>query len=58
MKNLFDVLRTKEQDAQRVRKEIDALRITARLLAEEGESQVLEMPEAGTRRSVAEQPSA
>jgi hypothetical protein len=45
MKNIFDVLRMKELDAVRVRKEIDALRIAAKLLAEEGENQVLEMPE-------------
>jgi hypothetical protein len=54
MKNPYDVLRAKEQDLLRVRKEMEALRIAARLLgaedpAQEGErqqklSQVVEMP--------------
>jgi hypothetical protein len=32
MKNPYDVLRTKEQELLRVRKEMDALRVVARLL--------------------------
>ena len=55
MKNPFDVLRVKEQELIRVRKEMDALRIAARLLGAEdlgtgsGEGQpkmqrVVEMP--------------
>ncbi len=56
MKNPYDVLRAKEQDLVRVRKEMEALRIAARLLGaedpaqeQEGErqqklSQVVEMP--------------
>ena len=55
MKNPYDVLRMKEQELLRVRKEMDALRIAARLMAAEdpgaanGESQtklqrVIEMP--------------
>ena len=55
MKNPYDVLRTKEQELLRVRKEIEALRRAARLLGAEeppaakGESQpqlprVVEMP--------------
>ena len=32
MKNPYDVLRIKEQELMRVRKEMDALRIAARLL--------------------------
>lgn len=54
MKNPYDVLRAKEQDLLRVRKEMEALRIAARLLgaedpAQEEErqqklSQVVEMP--------------
>jgi hypothetical protein len=32
MKNPYDVLRTKEQELLRVRKEMDALRVAARLL--------------------------
>ena len=55
MKNPYEVLRTKEQELLRVRKEMDALRIAARLMGAEdpsaanGESQsklqrVVEMP--------------
>jgi hypothetical protein len=35
MKNPFDVLRMKEQEISRIKQEIEALRITARLLGEE-----------------------
>jgi hypothetical protein len=35
MKNPFDVLQMKEQEIQRVKQEIEALRITAKLLGEE-----------------------
>jgi hypothetical protein len=35
MKNPLEVLRTKEQELLKVKKEIDALRITVRLLGEE-----------------------
>ena len=50
MKNLYDVLRSKEQEILRVSKEVEALRLTARLLADdpaaEGKfSRILEMPE-------------
>ena len=55
MKNPYEVLRAKEQELLRVRKEMDALRIAARLLGAEdpdaanGQSQpkmprVVEMP--------------
>lgn len=55
MKNPYEVLRMKEQEIERVRKEMEALRIAARLLGGEepapsnGESQVksrqiVEMP--------------
>jgi len=55
MKNPYDVLRMKEQELLRVRKEVEALRIAARLLGAEetaaakGEGQpqlsrVVEMP--------------
>ena len=53
MKNPMEVLRIKEQELLKVRKEIDALRITARLLSDEpqhGEEskqdsrQLIEMP--------------
>ena len=52
MKNIYEVLRSKEQDMIRIRKEIDALRIAARLLNDDSTpaangkaSQLLEMPE-------------
>ncbi len=35
MKNIFEVLRSKEQEISRVRKELDALRIAARLLTDD-----------------------
>jgi hypothetical protein len=55
MKNPYDVLRSKEQELMRVRKEMEALRVAARLLGAEdpgaakgeGQSQlrrVVEMP--------------
>ena len=39
MKNPYDVLRTKEQELARVRKEIEALRVAARLLDAERPSE-------------------
>lgn len=53
MKNPMEVLRTKEQELLRVEKEIDALRITMRLVGEEDQvapnqkvdlRQLIEMP--------------
>ncbi len=35
MKNIFEVLRSKEQEILKVRKELDALRIAARLLTDD-----------------------
>jgi hypothetical protein len=35
MKNLLDVLRMKEEEILRLRKEIEALKITARILSED-----------------------
>jgi len=35
MKNIFDVMRSKEQEILKVRKELDALRIAARLLTDD-----------------------
>jgi len=37
MKNIFDVLRQKEAELLQMQKEIEALRVAARLLAEEGD---------------------
>jgi uncharacterized protein YydD (DUF2326 family) len=53
MKNPIEVLRTKEQELTQIKKEIDALRITARLLDDKNSAlvdgkvdlrQVIEMP--------------
>ena len=53
MKNPLEVLRQKEQEIQRVKQEIEALRITAKLIGEESSSagdgrveyrQVVKMP--------------
>jgi hypothetical protein len=38
MKNPIQVLHTKEQEINRVKKEIDALRIAAQLLGDEGQT--------------------
>ncbi|MGA8310969.1 MAG: hypothetical protein WB755_13125 [Terriglobales bacterium] len=35
MKNPFEVLKTKEQEMAKVRKEVDALRVTIRLIGDE-----------------------
>lgn len=38
MKNIFEVIRQKEQEIQELQKQIDALRIAARLLSDDSES--------------------
>ena len=67
MKNIYEVLRSKEQDIIRIRKEIDALRIAARLLSDDSApatngktSQLLEMPESDELLDIrtSEQPTA
>jgi hypothetical protein len=37
MKNINDVMRTKEQQIQQLQREIEALRVAARLLADDGD---------------------
>jgi hypothetical protein len=37
MKNIFEVLRQKEAELQQMQKEVEALRMAARLLADEGD---------------------
>ncbi len=44
MKNPYDVLRTKEQELVRVRKEMEALKIAARLLGAEDPAADAENP--------------
>jgi hypothetical protein len=52
MKNPYEVIRVKEQEMNQIRKEVEALRIAARLLGDEpsanesspDQHQVLEMP--------------
>jgi hypothetical protein len=66
MKNIYDVLRSKEQELVRVRKEIEALRVAARLLSDDAPaangraSQLLEMPESDELLDIrtSEQPTA
>jgi hypothetical protein len=38
MKNIFDVLRQKEAELQQIQKEVEALRVAARLLSDESEA--------------------
>lgn len=54
MKNPYDVLRTKEQELVRVRKEIEALRIAARLLGAEDPGDESDQPQ--KLRQVVEMP--
>jgi hypothetical protein len=49
MKNPYEVLRSKEQEIEQLRNEVEALRITARLLNDDEEEEqdsrhVIEMP--------------
>ncbi|MFB3916859.1 MAG: hypothetical protein ACE14M_09020 [Terriglobales bacterium] len=44
MKNIHEVLRQKEADLQRVQKEIEALRIVLRLIADESDEAVVSAP--------------
>ena len=37
MKNIFDVLKQKEAELQQIQKEIEALRVAARIMQEDGE---------------------
>jgi hypothetical protein len=46
MKNLHDVLRTKEQEILRLKKEIDALKIAARIMTEAEATPSSTVPEA------------
>jgi len=38
MKNIVDVLRNKEQELLKIQSEVDALRVAARLVAEDGDN--------------------
>ena len=66
MKNIFDVLRSKEQEILRIRKEVEALRVAARLLTEDSipgngkTPQLLEMSESDELLDIrgSEQPTA
>lgn len=48
MKDPFEVLRFKEQELARVKKEVDALRIVAQLLGEETNGRKIEVRSAAT----------
>ncbi len=39
MKNIYEVLRQKELEIQQLQKDIEALRVAARLLADDGETE-------------------
>jgi hypothetical protein len=56
MKNPYDVLRTKEQELMRVRKEMDALRVAARLLGAEDPGLVAKSDGQGKLQRVVEMP--
>ena len=53
MKDPFEVLRFKEQELLRIRKEVDALRIVAQLLGEESNGKKIETRPANGTNSVA-----
>ena len=41
MKNIYEVLRQKELELQQLQKDIEALRVAARLLADDGETETI-----------------
>ena len=41
MKNIYEVLRQKENEIQQLQKDIEALRVAARLLADDGDAETL-----------------
>ena len=53
MRDPFEVLRFKEQELQRVKKEVDALRIVAQLLGEDGNGKKVELRQAVVTNPVA-----
>ena len=55
MRNPYDVLRSKEQELVRVKKEVEALRITARLLGVEEPAPTISLAK-GDARQVVEMP--
>ena len=55
MRNPYDVLRSKEQELVRVKKEVEALRITARLLGLEEPVSAISLAK-GDARPVVEMP--
>jgi hypothetical protein len=44
MKNIYDVLKQKEAQIQQLQKELEALKLAARLLSEDGEPEVSPRP--------------
>ena len=55
MRNPYDVLRSKEQELVRAKKEVEALRITARLLGVEEPAPTISLAK-GDARQVVEMP--
>jgi hypothetical protein len=54
MKNIYEVLRKKEADLEQAQREIDALRIALRLLAEDGDADSFNGPSMTRSRPAAE----
>ncbi len=52
MKNINEVLRGKEQQLQQIQREIEALRVAARLLADEGDVAATPRPATSTNTTV------
>ncbi len=48
MKNIYDVIRQKELDMQQLQKEVEALRLAARILADDGDSSLESYPKTTT----------
>jgi hypothetical protein len=56
MKNVYEVLRQKEQELIRLEKEVEALRVAAPLLSDEKESSMTEIPKPAITAAPAPQP--
>lgn len=57
MKNIHDVMRQKEQQIQQLQREIEALRVAARILAEDGDVAPAPRPATSTNVAVPAMPA-
>ncbi|MFB3814617.1 MAG: hypothetical protein ACE14L_10940 [Terriglobales bacterium] len=57
MKNIYDVLRQKEAEFQQLQKEIEALRIAARLLADDNDARAASAAPAASARGISAVPA-